>query len=142
MKKVLITFAVFIFSVCAFGQRENTDTLFTATGAIDTTVYRVFKRDMAYGELDITSFSDDDIVDIGMCSDKRWIGSIPGGVVGGSSIIFPLVLDVSDWTKTVNGEDGEFTRARIGFNGVSWNAKYIVIDCKCSASGCAPVLCW
>lgn len=141
MKRILIIIISFI-SISLFAQRENTDTLFTSTGAIDTTVYRIFKRSMAYFELDITTFSDNDTVDIGYSIDKTYLGSVPGEVVGGSSIVFPCVLDVSDWTKTVNGEDGEFTKARIGIVGISWNAKYVAIDCKCGSSGCTPVLCW
>lgn len=142
MKNELITFCVLVFCMTIFGQRENTDTLFTASGAIDTTVYRTFKRDMVYLELDISTFSDGDTIDIGYSADKKWIGSIPGGVIGGSSIVFPLILDISDWEKTINGPSGSVTKSRIGVVGIAWSAKYIAIDCKCSAAGCTPVLIW
>ncbi len=141
MKKLFV--CIFILScISLFGQVERIDTLFKSAGAIDTTVYRVWKRSMIYLELDISTFSDNDTVDIGYSCDRTWLGSIPGGVVGGESIIFPLVIDVSDWTKPVVTEDGNYSRSRIGIVGDSWNSKYIGFSFQCGAGGCSPSIYW
>ena len=137
MKKIVF-FLLIIFSVSAFAQFEKADTLFVSAGAIDTTVYRVMKRTMMYLELDISTFSDLDTVDIGYNTDRTWLGSIPGSIVGGSSIEFPLVLDVSDWTKTVITSTGTHAKSRIGIVGESWPAKYIGFSIQCGAGGCSP----
>jgi len=137
MKKIVF-FLLIMFSVSTLAQFEKSDTLFVSAGAIDTTVYRVMKRTMMYLELDISTFSDNDTVDIGYSSDKTYLGSIPGSVVGGSSIYFPLVLDVSDWTKTVVTSTGNYSKSRIGIVGDEWSAKYIAFSFQCGAGGCSP----
>ena len=129
MKKLIFLFVMVYISVDSYCQKETSDTLFDASGAIDTTVFRVFKRDMAYLEVDISTCHDGDTLDIGFSADKTWIGSLPG------EITFPLTLDVSDFTKDVNGV---YSKSRIAVKGNTWPAKYIAFTFHCGASGCKP----
>jgi len=135
MRKLIFILIVVILATETYAQREVHDTLFTAAGAIDTTVYRVFKKDMVYFELDVTTLANNDTVTIG--------GSVDRTALIPMSTDFPLKLVKADLISIVNGALGKFTKYRIGVgNGSdSWNPKYLGIRIK-SAGACKPSLHW
>lgn len=127
MKKLIFLFIVLFFGLDVFCQAEKHDTLFWTSVSKDTTVFRVFKRNIAYLEVDINTFTDNDTLTVGMSADKSALIPVTG---------FPLKITKATYKSIVNGT----TRYRVGIKGNYWNAKYIGFRCKYagSVSTCKP----
>jgi hypothetical protein len=123
MKKLFIAILILV-TPAVFCQFEKSDTLFKSTGAKDTTVFRVFKNDMAYLELDISTLADNDTVDILMSADKTW-----GASLAVASPLFPVKITKSTYRKNVNGT----VKYRIAITG-KFSAKYIGFRIKCAGA--------
>lgn len=132
MKKILFILIVVLLSVDTYCQREVHDTLFWTSVSQDTTVFRVFKRDAPYIEVDIGTFADNDTICVGFSTDKSTLIPI--------SDLFPMKITKANYKSVVNGT----TRYRIGVTGVNWTAKYIGIRSKYAGSPgtCTPSLHW
>jgi hypothetical protein len=125
MKKLIFLLVVMYASIDVFCQFETSDTLFKSAGAVDTTIFRVFKRSQAYIELDVSTMADNDSIDIMMSADGTWGGSVPT-----SGDIFPMKLTKSDHAKDVNGT----IKYRIALRGDAWESKYLGIWIKCAGA--------
>ena len=121
MKKIIFILIVLYLGVNSYAQREIHDTLFKTSVSKDTTVFRVFKRDVAYVELDVTTLSDNDTITIGMSADKSALIPVPVG-----SAQFPLKLTKANIKSTVNGT----TKYRLAVCGQYWYSKYLGVRIK------------
>jgi hypothetical protein len=118
MKKILIILIAVFLVVDTYCQREVSDTLFKTSVSKDTTVFRVFKRSVAYIEVEIGTFTDNDTICVGYSSDKTVL--IP------CSNLFPMKVVKATYKSVVNGT----TKYRIGIEGDNWSSKYIGFRCK------------
>ena len=136
MKKLIFIFIVLLSSIDIYCQKEVVDTLFESVGAVDTTVFRVFKRDMVYFTLDVGTMADNDTISIGYSTGKQDL-LIPSAITS----FFPMKLTKATYLTHIHGDLGVITKYRIGIEGEQWRAKYLAVRIKC-AGACSPSLRW
>jgi hypothetical protein len=117
MKKILFITIVVFLGVDTFAQREVIDTLFRTSVSKDTTVFRVFKRDVAYIEFDLGGMAANDTLSIGMSANKLSLEPVVTSV----GISYPWKVTLADCVCQVNGT----TRYRVALYGFAWPSKYI-----------------
>jgi hypothetical protein len=134
MKKYIIIglLAFLMIPVWSQPNKEIHDTLFWTSVSKDTTVFRMFKRDVAYVEIDIATFANNDTITVGYSCDKESLEPV--------SDLFPMKIAKATYVSHVNG----LTRYRIAIAGDNWHSKYIGIRCKYAgnAGTCKPSLHW
>ena len=118
MRKLIFLLIVIFAGVELFAQQEKHDTLFYTCVGKDTTVFRIFRRDVPYVELDVTTMADNDTVSVGFSADKSVIIPV--------SNLFPMKLTKANYKSNVNGT----IKYRIGIIGDFWNSKYIAVRIK------------
>lgn len=133
MKKILFILIVVFLGVDIYAQREVVDTLFESSGAVDTTVFRIFKRDVQYFTIDIGTMADNDTLSVGYSTDRTELVPV--------SNVFPLKLTKSTYLSHIHGALGVYTKYRIGIEAYPFSAKYVAIRVKC-AGACSPSLRW
>jgi hypothetical protein len=126
MKKLIFLLALLV-PVSIFAQKEVIDTLFESGGAIDTTVYRIWKgADKAF-IMDVSTLADNDTIDIGQTTSKEGCVSF--------STDFPLKLTKDTYKRTNNA----ITTYWFAVDTEAWKMKYLAIRVKC-AGACSPAI--
>jgi len=125
MKKILLILSVFV-AIQANAQKQVIDTLFESSGAIDTTIYRIFKGSARAFILDVNSLADNDSIDIGYSSTTSGLCSFAN---------FPLVLTKATYKKTNNGT----TTYWFAVEAQDFTFKYAALRFK-SAGACSPAI--
>jgi hypothetical protein len=133
MKRILFILFVIIGVTDLYAQREVHDTLFTTTGATDTTIFRVWRRETPYFEVDVASMADNDSVIIGYSTDRTTCYA--------ASTALKMKIAKADLRSYVKGAGGTATRYRIAVVGDDWASKYLAIRFK-SAGGIRPSIHW
>ena len=120
MKKLIILLSFSLMLIPSFGQPNSIkrDTLFYTSVSQDTTVFRSFKRELPYVELDVGTLSDNDTICVGYSADKQAL--IP------CSDLFPMKLTKANYKSVVNGT----TKYRIGITGNNWNSLWLGVRIK------------